>query len=33
MGGNVFMPRFRNLKKDEKRDFTKGYCMLVSRRP
>ena len=30
MGGNVFMPRFRNLKKDEKRDFIKGYCMLVS---
>jgi choline dehydrogenase-like flavoprotein len=30
MGGSVFMPRFRNLKKDEKRDFIKGYCMLVS---
>src|SRR5580658_1002188 len=29
MGGNIFMPRFRNLKKDEKRDFIKGYCMLV----
>jgi choline dehydrogenase-like flavoprotein len=30
MGGNIFMPRFRNLKKDEKHDFIKGYCMLVS---
>ncbi len=30
MGGNVFIPRFRNLKKGEKRDFIKGYCMLVS---
>ena len=30
MGGNVFIPRFRNLKKEDKRDFIKGYCMLVS---
>jgi choline dehydrogenase-like flavoprotein len=30
MGGSAFVPRFRNLKKEEKRDFIKGYCMLVS---
>ena len=29
MGGSVFMPRFRNLKKDEKRNFIKGYCMRI----
>ena len=30
MGGSAFMPRFRNLTKDEKRDFIKGYCMMIS---
>ena len=30
MGGSVFIPRFRNLKKGEKRDFIKGYCMLIN---
>ena len=29
MGGNTFMPRFRNLKKDEKRNFIKGYCVRI----
>ena len=29
MGGGAFIPRFRNLKKDEKRDFIKGYCVLI----
>ncbi len=24
------MPRFRNLKKDEKRDFIKGYAVLIA---
>ena len=27
MGGNAFVPRFRNLKKDENRGFIKGYCV------
>jgi choline dehydrogenase-like flavoprotein len=30
MGGSSFVPRFRNLKKAEKRDFIKGYCVLIS---
>jgi len=30
MGGSAFIPRFRNLKKTEKRDFIKGYCMLIN---
>ena len=30
MGGSGFVPRFRNLKKDEKRDFIKGYCLKFS---
>jgi choline dehydrogenase-like flavoprotein len=30
MGGSAFLPRFRNLKKDEKRDFIKGYCLKVN---
>ncbi len=30
MGGNVFIPRFRNLTKEDKRDFIKGYCMLIN---
>jgi choline dehydrogenase-like flavoprotein len=30
IGGGVFIPRFRNLKKDEKRDFIKGYCLKVN---
>jgi len=30
MGGNTFMPRFRNLKKNEKRNFIKGYCVRIS---
>jgi choline dehydrogenase-like flavoprotein len=29
MGGNTFMPRFRNLKKGENRGFIKGYCMRI----
>jgi choline dehydrogenase-like flavoprotein len=27
MGGSAFVPRFRNLKKDEKNSFIKGYCI------
>lgn len=30
MGGNAFLPRFRNLKKEDKRNFIKGYCMMFS---
>jgi choline dehydrogenase-like flavoprotein len=30
MGGSAFIPRFRNLKKEEKRDFIKGYCVLIN---
>lgn len=30
MGGSAFVPRFRNLKKDEKRNFIKGYCINLS---
>jgi choline dehydrogenase-like flavoprotein len=30
MGGSTFMPRFRNLKKSEKNDFIKGYCVMIS---
>ena len=30
MGGNAFMPRFRNLNKKDKRDFIKGYCLNIS---
>jgi choline dehydrogenase-like flavoprotein len=30
MGGSAFMPRFRNLSKDKKSDFIKGYCMHLS---
>jgi choline dehydrogenase-like flavoprotein len=30
MGGNVFIPRFRNLTKEDKRNFIKGYCMMIS---
>jgi choline dehydrogenase-like flavoprotein len=30
MGGNTFMPRFRNLKKSEKRNFIKGYCVRIN---
>ncbi len=30
MGGNAFIPRFRNLTKDDKRDFIKGYCVIIS---
>jgi choline dehydrogenase-like flavoprotein len=30
MGGNTFMPRFRNLKKSDKRNFIKGYCVRIS---
>jgi choline dehydrogenase-like flavoprotein len=29
MGGSTFMPRFRNLKKGEKRNFIKGYCVRI----
>ncbi|MGA7235231.1 MAG: GMC family oxidoreductase, partial [Bryobacteraceae bacterium] len=30
MGGNAFIPRFRNLSKDDKRNFIKGYCVLLN---
>jgi len=30
MGGSAFIPRFRNLKKEDKRNFIKGYCVLIS---
>jgi len=30
MGGGAFIPRFRNLKKEEKRNFTKGYCVIIN---
>jgi choline dehydrogenase-like flavoprotein len=30
MGGNAFVPRFRNLTKDDKRNFIKGYCLIIS---
>jgi choline dehydrogenase-like flavoprotein len=30
MGGTAFIPRFRNLNKAEKRNFIKGYCMIIS---
>ena len=30
MGGTAFVPRFRNLKKDEKNNFIKGYCVGFS---
>jgi choline dehydrogenase-like flavoprotein len=30
MGGNIFMPRFRNLKPGEKRNFIKGYCVKIN---
>ena len=30
MGGSALVPRFRNLKKDEKHSFIKGYCLNVS---
>jgi choline dehydrogenase-like flavoprotein len=30
MGGQAFIPRFRNLKKSEKLDFIKGYCLNIS---
>ena len=30
MGGSAFMPRFRNLSKDKKSNFIKGYCMHIS---
>ena len=30
MGGSAFIPRFRNLNKDEKRNFIKGYCVHIS---
>ena len=29
MGGSAFIPRFRNLSKAEKRNFIKGYCMII----
>jgi choline dehydrogenase-like flavoprotein len=29
MGGSAFLPRFRNLKETEKRNFIKGYCALI----
>ena len=30
MGGSAFIPRFRNLSKDHKSDFIKGYCVSLS---
>ncbi|MBV8707588.1 MAG: GMC family oxidoreductase [Acidobacteriaceae bacterium] len=30
MGGSAFIPRFRNLTKNDKRDFIKGYCVNIS---
>jgi choline dehydrogenase-like flavoprotein len=30
MGGSAFVPRFRNLKKTEKNNFIKGYCLNIS---
>lgn len=30
MGGNAFLPRFRNLSKSDKRNFTKGYCVSIN---
>lgn len=29
MGGSAFIPRFRNLKKSDKRNFIKGYCVGI----
>ena len=29
MGGSAFVPRFRNLKKTEKNNFIKGYCLNI----
>jgi len=29
MGGSVFIPRFRNLTKEDKRGWIKGYCMMI----
>ena len=29
MGGQAFLPRFRNLTKSDKRNFIKGYCMMI----
>ena len=30
MGGSAFIPRFRNLKKSDKRNFIKGYCVHIN---
>lgn len=30
MGGNAFIPRFRNLAKTDKRNFIKGYCVSIN---
>jgi choline dehydrogenase-like flavoprotein len=30
MGGSAFVPRFRNLTKDDKRNFIKGYCVMIN---
>ncbi len=30
MGGNAFIPRFRNLDKSRKMNFTKGYCVSIN---
>jgi choline dehydrogenase-like flavoprotein len=30
MGGQAFLPRFRNLTKSDKRNFIKGYCMMIT---
>jgi choline dehydrogenase-like flavoprotein len=30
MGGGAFIPRFRNLTKEDKRNFIKGYCVTIN---
>jgi choline dehydrogenase-like flavoprotein len=30
MGGGAFIPRFRNLAKSDKRNFIKGYCVIIT---
>jgi hypothetical protein len=30
MDGSAFVPRFRNLTKEDKRNFTKGYCVMIN---
>ena len=30
MGGGAFIPRFRNLTREDKRNFIKGYCVIIN---